>query len=93
MRGLIYKYVLDNVDHGSEHEIEMPSGATVLCVQLQGVDVCLWVSVGEANRQQPETRTFVVAGTGNAFDATRLRYVGTVQQGPFVWHVYERTKE
>lgn len=35
-------------------------------------------------------RTFRILGTGhNMPEGVPLAYVGTVQQPPFVWHVYE----
>ena len=35
-------------------------------------------------------RFFRIVGTGHDFDPAGLLYVGTVQTGIFVWHVYER---
>lgn len=66
----------------------MPTGATVLHVGIQRRIITLWALVDpDAN---PSIRHFAVVGTGHpAPDADEGRYIGTVSEGPFVWHVFE----
>jgi hypothetical protein len=82
MMKTIWKYTFEIVD---VFEIEMPVGAKVLTVQLQGGQPCMWA---EVNPLAPTERVqFRVIGTGHSFTPTK--YVGTIQTGMFVWHVYE----
>lgn len=68
----------------------MPEGATVLTVQLQVGQPCLWCLVDP--HAAPVQREFVVRGTGHPFQETSQgRYVGTVQMGALVWHYFEAT--
>lgn len=89
----IWKYDLAVTD---VQKVSMPAGAILLHVGLQrenqGYDrtVTLWASV---NSLAPKVeRMFAVVGTGNpapepgADDAV---YVGSVMDGPFVWHVFD----
>jgi hypothetical protein len=78
----IYKYVIPPNASG----IKMPKGATVIHAGPQGADICLWARVNPSADE--EIRSFVVVGTGGAVDDAAV-HVGTVFQGPFVWHVFE----
>lgn len=55
-------------------------------------EVCVYALVDDQELQRPHA--FYVFGTGRAlpddFDICRIdhRYLGTAQQGPFVWHVF-----
>lgn len=85
----IWKFSLDLVDR---QVIDMPHGAQVLTVQKQSHALCLWAVVDTTAER--EGRIFEIHGTGNPMseiDIKRL-YVATVQQLPFVWHVFERTQ-
>ena len=66
----------------------MPEGAQILTVQVQQDVITLWAMV---DPDQPRTdRRFVVWGTGHRHsDAEKLTYIGSVQMGPFVWHIFE----
>jgi hypothetical protein len=79
----IWKYKVENV-------IEMPLDAEILDVQLQNgqmFNACIWAKVNPEN--ELEKRKFVVIGTGHSFDDTNHKYIGTYQDGPFVWHLFE----
>jgi hypothetical protein len=80
----IWKYSLENV-------IEMPKGAEILTVDIQNgqmFNAQMWVKVNTENEM--EKRMFEVIGTGQNFDDTNRKYIGTYQDGPFVWHVFEK---
>ena len=80
----IWKYTVENI-------IEIPKGAEVLTVQMQGpFNPCIWVKVDPEN--ELEKRQFVVIGTGQSFDDTNYEYIGTYQDGPLVWHLFEKVK-
>jgi hypothetical protein len=79
----IWKYKVENV-------IEMPIDAEILSVQIQNgqmFNACIWAKVNPEN--ELEKRQFVVIGTGHTFDDSDMEYIGTYQDGPFVWHLFE----
>jgi hypothetical protein len=82
----IWKYKVENV-------IEMPKEAEILSVQIQNgqmFNACIWVKVNPEN--ELEKRQFEVIGTGHSFDDSNKEYIGTYQDGPFVWHLFENVK-
>ena len=66
----------------------MPSGAQILCVKTQGLGVFLWAKVNPEN--ETEMRSFFIMGTGNPMRHHGTTYIGTVQDGDFMWHVFEK---
>ncbi len=88
MNETIYKYPLSLE---SSPVIDMPTGAHVLCVQVQKGEPCLWAVV---DPDQPiETRQFRLCGTGHnlAIDDPKSHYIGTFQLdgGNFIGHVFD----
>lgn len=84
----IWKFTLGN---GSPQRVSMPKGAEILAVQQQDGAAQLWALVDPSYGM--ETRYIEVYGTGQAIHedmGVERRYVGTFQQPPFVWHVFER---
>lgn len=80
----IYKQAL----YAPKNIIDMPAGSGVLHVHEQHDEVMLWYEC-DPDKDQTETRTFILVGTGNPFENEGLTYVGTAHVHPFVWHVYE----
>ena len=74
--------------------IEVPRGATVLTLQTQGANGCLWFDVPD--HEAPfERRSFRIFGTGQPFPDDFIgKYIGThqVANGALVWHVYEEIR-
>lgn len=89
---VIYKWPLAITDY---QEITAPIIEQVLTVQMQNGVPCLWAVVREPDVPPrsvpvaPRLGVFVV-GTGNPIpdEAEDANYVGTIQQGPLVWHVF-----
>jgi hypothetical protein len=79
----IWKYTLS----GIISNIEMPLDAEILTVQLQNGQPTIWALVNSKN--ELENRNFAIVGTGNPFDDTNHKYIGTFQDSPFVWHLFE----
>jgi hypothetical protein len=75
---------------GDVVRVPMPAGARVLHVGTQRPrHLCVWAEVdGLAGLVE---RRFLVRGTGHPLPADRGPHLGTVIDGPFVWHVYEAT--
>ena len=77
--------------------VELPVGAQVLDVQVQGTDIpgaplTMWAAVDPTGGM--ERRAFVVAGTGHTlpFDVldAKVAHVATVQTAArLVWHVFD----
>lgn len=85
----VYKYQLDFLERQT---INLPKGATVLDVQCQGRRICLWALINP-DEEGCDKFTYRVFGTGRDLpDMGNLIFVATVQDGPFVWHVF-REKE
>jgi hypothetical protein len=74
-------------DVAPRFSVQMPAVHRVCAVQLQGGVPCMWVLVDHASAV--ETVWFRVVGTGHQFDLDGLGFVGTFQQAPFVWHLFE----
>lgn len=82
----IWKYSLQSAPNFS---IEMPRGAQILTVQLQGGRPYLWALVNPDAVLEP--RYFFLAPTGESFVPPALDYIGTFQMdgGAFVAHLFE----
>ncbi len=87
----IHKFHLALLAH-QPHSIWMPDGAEILSVGEQDNSLVVWAIV---DQDAPKvTYQFAVYGTGQPlpldFDHNRKgnRFLGTVQQGPYVWHVF-----
>ncbi len=82
----IYKYPLQL----GETILKLPFGAQVLTAQDQGGTITIWALVNTEDIQ-PETRKFTVVGTGHTLpdSADVSNWIATLQQGQYVWHVFE----
>lgn len=75
-----------------------PTLATISGVDAKPVHVghdpagapCVWIEV-EPARGRTEVLAFLVVGTGHPIPGTVAEpvYVGSLHDGPFVWHVYQ----
>lgn len=85
MSKVIWKYPLEVTDR---QEVPMPAEAQFLHVGLQNGQVCVWALVDPS--KEMETVPIHIVGTGNPMppDNDWAYHLGTVQQGPFVWHIF-----
>lgn len=81
---VVYKY---NLGISSDLRIEMPSGAQILKVEHFNNQASLWALVDPEN--STTTRRFNVVGTGMSFNADGMRYIGSIIDDIFIWHVFE----
>ncbi len=83
----IWKFPLVVTDR---QNIRLPSLHRVLSVQEQGDQIMMWVAVDTDASYVNET--FVIVGTGYPIpdDIAIKDHVGSVQQGMFVWHVFQQ---
>lgn len=80
----VYKFEL----HPSDRPIiDMPRGARLLHVGIQGASAFVWalVEVGAP----AVTRRFVLCGTGHDMPHPDAPHVGTFFMGPLVWHLFD----
>ena len=74
--------------------LAMPANAKILTAQLRDKRICLWVLYSPSNAVQ--VRKFMIIGTGKEIkhkDIKKENYISTVQDGKYVWHVFEIDKE
>jgi uncharacterized protein with FMN-binding domain len=81
----IWKFPLEVTD---EQVVRLPTGAQILCVQVQGTTPCLWAKVDPM--AAPKEWRVVTRGTGNPAKANDGSYVGTYQMhsGRLIFHVF-----
>lgn len=80
----IWKYPLQITDH---QHLLIPEKAEILSVEFQGETLCLWAEVEMSYPK--EDRVIQIVGTGNPILNSGRKFIGTVQQGPLVWHIFE----
>jgi hypothetical protein len=82
----IHKYQFEIAD---KVVIEMPIGADILSVQIQNGKPTIWAKVETTYKE--EKKVFRIYGTGHELDlfAMEGRYLATIQQGQFVWHIFD----
>jgi len=84
----VWKFPI-SVSNESE-SLPLPEGANYLHVAIQpGSGPCVWVEVEPERAAQ--NRFIQVFGTGHTIPET-AKYIGTWQEEPFVWHLYEVRK-
>lgn len=70
-------------------EITLPEGFKILSVQMQNDNLCMWARVETIKAVHMITKKIHIYGTGSNSDSTiHLDYLGTVQDSPFVWHIF-----
>lgn len=79
-----------NLSKSNKHQLLMPQGANILCTNIQNGDICLWAEV-DAELDASEWRYFYIFGTGWELPEylDDYKYIGTVFESAFVWHIYE----
>jgi hypothetical protein len=83
----IHKYDIGGLlFHGYRTSINVPGGAEVLDIQMQNDSVCMWALV------DPEENSVMwdieVTGTGMELHTAEHKYLATIQQGTYVWHIF-----
>lgn len=82
----IYKYKVNL----SAKPIYIPQGATLCFVGLSPDDqsVAMWFDIPDIDAPS-DARRFVILGTGHPVSSSE-KYIGSVIDGTFVWHVFEK---
>ena len=83
----IFKY---QISYSAPTEIQLPMDSKVISADLDPHgDLCIWALVDPENTMIP--RVFMVVGTGWSMEdeIDNWEFIGTVRQGPYMWHVFE----
>jgi hypothetical protein len=83
----IWKFPLVVTD---KQVVEMPRGAKILCVQMQGEKPCIWALV-DPKTPRSIGRRFSIYGTGHPIQGGPGKFIGTFQMngGSLVFHLFE----
>lgn len=81
----IWKYPLDVKINQT---IELRVGAKIICCKMQSHQLMLWAEF-DTEVERTETRTIMIVGTGHPINATAYKYIESVLDGSYVWHIYE----
>lgn len=86
----IWKYQFEVSEH---FQLSMPANAEVIHVDIQDYQPTIWAIVDTDASE--ESRCFHIFETGHRIPPKNLpsEYLKTFQQGPFVWHLFEETKD
>lgn len=84
----IYKYELMLK---SEQVVMLPFGFEILCAQIQKIPIFIWAIIDPL--QKPVPVAIDIFGTGHEMDNKPRKYIGTVQDGLSVWHIFYCTPE
>lgn len=90
---VIYKYQLTRTAAIQFNELNLFQDAEFLSAKMQGENLCCWFLVETTNGK--EHRRFKIYGTGHEIleeDYLKEKYLDTIMDGPFVWHLFERIK-
>lgn len=88
----IYKYYIGDSEISS---VAMPKGSTIISAGLDGNnELCVWAQVpydGLKTSEYYELRYFATIGTGWVFGsgARDYKFIATVNDGPYMWHIFE----
>ncbi len=83
---VIWKAILDVIDL---QKMAMPNASRIISVGLQEGRICLWFMCDPTKAS--EDRVIEIFGTGHPIESAIPRdFLGTVQQGEFVWHIFAR---
>jgi len=72
----IWKFPLKLTD---EQEVNLPAGAEILAMQMQGEVLCMWVLVDEQVEKTKNLKTIRIIGTGYPDDVSKSEYFTTFQ--------------
>jgi len=89
----VWKY---NFIGTGQHDLSLPKGSSVLNFQIQDGEFTIWVLVDTTNPIEEadcNVWRFEIVGTGWETERRAFEYIGTAQDGPFVWHMFLVTVE
>lgn len=86
-----YEFDIENVDAKDCIKVDMPLTAKIISVgsQQEG-HISIWAVV-DPDMTLMRTKKFAAIGPGESIKVRPedLRFMGTVMDGPFVWHIFQ----
>ena len=82
----IFKYQLKNKNAPISETIQMPTFADIKSVQIQDDKITIWADVHPDNPMMDYK--FLIIGTGHGEVPKNSKYLATLIDGAYVWHVY-----
>jgi hypothetical protein len=80
------------VEQFTAQRMLVPVGIKFLSAQMQGDDLCVWAEVdNDPNTIESGVVWIAAVGTGQHIPVWAVNYIGTVQIGDYVLHVYAGT--
>lgn len=74
------------------YEIDAPIGSTPINAQMQNGLVTVWFIVRYV--EPIRSQTLHVVATGQTFIESQLgSHIGTVKDGPYIWHVFRSSED
>lgn len=67
--------------------VRMSEGAKILSVQMVNGELYFWAEVD--NSKRVKERHIIILGTGDICPPEHMPYIGTVQDDPYIWHIYD----
>lgn len=71
-----------------ETKIELPKDASILSVKVAGDDLNMWFKFNPVNKDNLESYTIRIVGTGFETPTDGFSYIDTIIDGMFVWHIF-----
>lgn len=71
-----------------ETKIKLPKDASILSLKVIGADLNLWFKFNPIFKNNLESYTIRIVGTGFETPTDGFSYIDTVIDGMFVWHVF-----
>lgn len=71
-----------------ETKIELPKDASILSVKVVGYDLNMWFKFNPIFKNNLESYTIRIVGTGFETQTDGFSYIDTIIDGIFIWHVF-----
>lgn len=102
----ILKWQIDIKQHGLNELIPLPISKEAVILPtlfMQNGKISFWAKVpedkidkinkcGKLLKVDRSYRNFIIIGTGQSYTSKSTNYIGTIQDGDFIWHLLEVLK-
>ncbi len=87
MTSVIWKFPLHH--NGSAGVSELPRFADILKVAKIESETWIWARFNAKHSGELMPMKFRIFATGQHFETTGLKFIDTIFEGPFVWHIFK----
>ncbi len=89
MSGTIYKFQLTK---SARQLVELPKNAEILKLDVRDTELFIWAFVESGPEENIKHEIFIFKTGHPINDRHKLKYLNTVFDGYFVWHVFMKDK-